>query len=133
MRASQRIHSLLDYLADGPRTSEEVRKYLAGISPATLCRLVSSMEGRVLQLGKARATIYARPREFHGSGFRFPVFRVDMDDNAREIGTLFSIKGGYAWNPSLGVQRSPFFALVHPGHASRRLYWQGFCQSDAPD
>ncbi|MEA5113664.1 MAG: type II toxin-antitoxin system HipA family toxin YjjJ [Geobacteraceae bacterium] len=112
MRSSQRETTLLEYLIDGPRTSEELRKQLGGISPATLTRMASRLEGKVLQLGKARATVYARLRGIRGAGNRFPVYRVDEQGDVRQIGELFSIWGGFYWMPSVPGEKSGRFTSL---------------------
>jgi len=113
---------ILEYLFDGPRTADDLRRFVGNISQPTLSRLMTRLGGKVIQLGKARATVYARPRDIRGSGYRFLVYRLDANGNPHEIGELFSIWGGYYWVPTTPGERPRSF---------RSLPW--FIQDMRPD
>lgn len=87
-------------LANGPKPTTELRGLLGNPSRATLSRLVSSLNDQVLVLGQSKATHYARPRDIRGAGSHFPLYRIDSEGNARRFGELWSILGGFFWQPS---------------------------------
>lgn len=59
-----------------------------GISQPTLSRLVRSLQGRVIVIGKARRTRYAVVRNVRGLQADVPVFRVDVNGRPRRCATL---------------------------------------------
>jgi hypothetical protein len=99
---------ILSMLLDGPVASAEVKRAF-GISPATLSRLVKSLGERVVTLGKARATQYARPRDVRGIGDRFPVYQIAEDGRFSTYGTLQAIWGGHFWWESVSAMPSRLF------------------------
>jgi hypothetical protein len=108
-RVNEQQNRLLACLYDGPRTSAELRRDLNDISPSTLSRLVERLSGKVVTLGKARAAIYARPRDIRGYGHRFPVYRIDAQGNARQYGILHSVLGRHFWWESLDIGNSRLY------------------------
>jgi len=91
---------LLAILAVRPANAAELMKRL-DISQASLSRLLTSLGTSVLTIGKARSTIYARPRNIRGMGHEFPVYQVDKDGNARIAGKLYSVwEASYFWEPA---------------------------------
>lgn len=69
-----------------------------GVSQPTISRWVAAAGDEVVVLGRARATRYARRRRVAGLGGELPVYRVDRAGDAREIGLLIPIHGGYAFD-----------------------------------
>jgi hypothetical protein len=59
-----------------------------GTSQPTLSRLVRSLHGRVIAIGKARRTRYALVRDVRALQAELPVFRVDMTGRPRRCATL---------------------------------------------
>jgi len=93
---------LLAILAARPANATELTERL-NISQATLSRLLASLGNGVLTIGKARATMYARPRDLRGLGHEFPVYQIDKDGNARIAGTLYPVReSSYFWEPAQG-------------------------------
>jgi hypothetical protein len=121
-RVHEQHNTLLACLADGPRTSAELRRDLNDISPPTLSRLVERLSGKVVILGKARAAIYARPRDIRGCGHRFPVYRIDEMGNARQHGVLHAVLGRHFWWEALDA-----------GHSKLYSYLPWFIQDMRPD
>lgn len=94
---------LLAILTARPANGAELTKRL-DISQATLSRLLASLGNSVLTIGKARATMYARPRDIRGLGHEFPVYQVGEDGNARIAGILYSVwEASYFWEPAYGA------------------------------
>jgi len=93
---------LLASLSIGPRGAKDLLRELT-ISQPTLSRLTSTLGEHVVTLGRARATLYARPRIIRDVASRFPVFRIDETGNAHRIGTLQAIQDSqYWWEPVAG-------------------------------
>lgn len=101
--------TVLARLLDGPATPAELRRELGGISAATLSRLIGRLGSKVVALGKARATRYARTRDIRGMGDRLPVYRIDSTGNVHQAGTLISLWGGKFW------WESGLLSSLHPG------------------
>ncbi len=68
--------ALQDLLLSGPLPARRVADAL-GVSRPTLQRLVRAAHGRVVRIGRARATVYALAREIRTFGSTWPVYRVD--------------------------------------------------------
>ncbi|HBG07232.1 MAG TPA: type II toxin-antitoxin system HipA family toxinoxin YjjJ [Geobacter sp.] len=90
---------LLAYLATGVRTSEDIQKRL-NLSQPTVSRLISSLGGKIVIIGKARSRRYTLRRDLRGLGGDFPVFGIDQDGNASSIGVLSAVgRDEYLWQP----------------------------------
>ena len=59
-----------------------------GVSRATLMRAVRAAGDSVLTIGRARRTAYAARRQLRGSSVPLPVFRVDRNASASQVGHL---------------------------------------------
>lgn len=94
---------LLDYLSVELRTSSEIQARF-GWSQPTVSRLLARCSGEVLAIGSTHSRRYGRLRDVRGYGSSFPVYRVDQDGNAHEIGVLSAVAHeGYVWTPSKGT------------------------------
>lgn len=123
MKPEAQLHILLSALADGPKSSADLRRQLGDISPATLSRLVARLGQQVAVLGQSRATQYARLRDVRGSGRRFPLYRVDDAGNVHRFGMLLALSGGsFWWQPVTAGVRGVLY---------RHLPW--FIQDMRPD
>lgn len=93
---------LLAYLAAGVRTSDDIQKRF-GMSQATVSRLISRCGARILTIGKSRSMRYTCLRDVKGQGGEFPVFKIDSEGNAHQIGQLSAVAGeNYFWLPATG-------------------------------
>ena len=112
MKPEAHQQQLLARLLDGPATSDELRRELGGVSPATLSRLMARLGSQVITLGKARATRYARPRDIRSQGTQFPVYRIDRQGNVSQFGLLHAVwNRQFWWNSSSGVPSALFPGL----------------------
>lgn len=68
-----------------------------GVSQPTLSRLVRSLQGAVVTIGRARRTRYALTRSVRGLPANLPVFRVDGTGRPRKQGVLRALdpEGAY--------------------------------------
>ena len=76
-----------------------------GVSQPTLSRLVRSLQGSVLTIGRARRTRYALTRSVRGLPVDLPVFRVDGTGRPRKQAVLHALdpEGAYLdGSPGLG-------------------------------
>ena len=97
MDVNQQQKTVLARLLDGPATPTDLKHELGGICAATLSRLIGRLGSKVVVLGKARSTRYARPRDIRGMGNSFPVYRIDSTGNVYKAGMLLSLWGGKFW------------------------------------
>ena len=123
----QQLRSLLNSRAINPR---ELMQGL-NVSQPTLSRLISSMSGEIVVMGKGRATRYGLPRKIHGQEGRFPVYCVDPRGDAHLHGTLTALQGGQYWweeNKEGGelYDSLPWFLLDQqlPGFGSRSFAYR---------
>jgi hypothetical protein len=70
---------------------------LLGVSQPTLSRLITAAGDRVLQMGRGRATHYARTRVLPELGTRLPIHRVDEAGLVRPHGVLHLLAAGRHW------------------------------------
>jgi hypothetical protein len=94
---NETVNKLLTHLYDGPLPARKLRQLLGNICPATLSRLVKQVGTKIISFGQARASTYARPRDLRGIGHQLPVYRIDANGDARLVGKLWSVHGGYWW------------------------------------
>ena len=87
---------LLDLLRRGPQPARQLVNHLA-VSRPTLGRLVQGARGRVVRIGRARATQYALRREIRTHGDRWPVYRVGPDGRAETAATLHALAPRAWW------------------------------------
>ncbi|MCE9624621.1 MAG: type II toxin-antitoxin system HipA family toxin YjjJ, partial [Deltaproteobacteria bacterium] len=88
---------LKQFLArSGPSSASEAYRHL-GCSQATFSRLLSRMEGRVLQVGKGRLTRYALLGMLPDGHAKVPVYAIKEDGTAKSVALLHGIepKGYY--------------------------------------
>lgn len=88
---------LLIALTAGPARSDELQARL-GLSQPAVSRRVTEYAADILVVGRARATRYARRRPLPGLSPDLPVYRVNTDGNAHEIGLLSPIHGGMVFD-----------------------------------
>jgi hypothetical protein len=100
---------LLIALTAGPARSDELQARL-GLSQPAVSRLVAQNAADVLVVGRARATRYARRRPLPGLSPDLPVYRVNADGDAHEIGLLSPIHGGMVFE-----DREQRHTEVYPG------------------
>jgi hypothetical protein len=122
MTPEQQQKIILSRLVDGPGSPDDLRREAGGISPATLSRLMGKLGSKIIALGKARATRYARSRDIRGIGEKFPVYQIDAEGNAHQTGLLLALWGGHFWWESTIASQSRLF---------RNLPW--FIQDMRPD
>lgn len=84
---------LLIALTAGPARSDELQARL-GLSQPAVSRRVTEYAADILVVDRARATRYARRRPLPGLSPDLPVYRVNTDGDAHEIGLLSPIHGG---------------------------------------
>lgn len=105
----ERLESLLAVLqADGPLGAAALQARL-GISQPVLSRTVRAAGGRLLRLGAARATRYARRQAIDPIGDAWPVYRIGADGRATRVLELIALARnqfagrGDGPQPALGV------------------------------
>lgn len=77
----------------GVASSRELQA-ATGKSQATVSRLLAPLSDRVLQLGHARATIYALPRPIRGLPAQQPLYWTTASGERRVVGRLSHLAGG---------------------------------------
>lgn len=88
---------------------------LLGVSQPTLSRLITAAGDRVLQLGRGRATHYARTRALPELGTRLPIHRVDEAGRVRPHGVLYLLAAGRHWlEPKGGEGQGELFEGLPP-------------------
>lgn len=102
-----------------------------GISQPTLSRLAHAAGDAVVRIGKARASRYALARTLGRAGCRWPVYRIDANGRAAEIGRLHALaRGAWWWQPADPDRDSP---LLH-GEFADGLFpgWPWFLDDQRP-
>lgn len=87
---------IVDRLRHGPATAAELQREF-DISQPTLSRRVAALRGQVVAFGRARATRYALQRHIRELAAELPVYRISSAGEAREIGVLIAVHGGFAY------------------------------------
>lgn len=90
---------LFPFLMAGPRTAAEIAERLA-VSQPTVSRLLARHTPPVIALGRGRAVRYGLRRAIRALQGDLPVYRIDTDGRASEIGLLAVLHGG-VWYQSL--------------------------------
>lgn len=90
---------LFPFLMAGPRTAAEIAERLA-VSQPTVSRLLARHTPPVIVLGRGRAVRYGLRRAIRALQGDLPVYRIDTDGRASEIGLLAVLHGG-VWYQSL--------------------------------
>lgn len=90
---------LLSYLGTGVYSSPEIQQRFR-LSQPTVSRLLAQLGDRVIAIGSARARRYTRIRDVRGLGGEFPIFKIDTEGNAHQIGTLYAVaQDHFLWSP----------------------------------
>lgn len=90
---------LLSLLSTGVYSSPEIQQRFR-LSQPTVSRLLAQLGDRVIAIGSARARRYTRIRDVRGLGGEFPVFKIDAEGNAHQIGTLYAVaQDHFLWSP----------------------------------
>ena len=84
---------LEEALAQGPTGASDLVRRL-GVSQPVLSRALSALRqaGSVIQMGSTRGARYALARQIPGTGARWPLFQIDADGCARELGVLHALE-----------------------------------------
>lgn len=90
---------LYPFLMAGPRSAAEIAERLA-VSQPTVSRLLARHTPPVLALGRGRAARYGLRRAIRALEGDLPVYRIDAEGRASEIGLLAVLHGG-VWYQSL--------------------------------
>ncbi|MGQ3057702.1 MAG: type II toxin-antitoxin system HipA family toxin YjjJ [Nevskia sp.] len=90
---------LFPFLMAGPRSAAEIAERLA-VSQPTVSRLLARHTPPVIALGRGRAARYGLRRAIRALEGDLPVYRIDIDGRASEIGLLAVLHGG-VWYQSL--------------------------------
>ncbi|MBT2119247.1 type II toxin-antitoxin system HipA family toxin YjjJ [Dyella sp. LX-66] len=62
-----------------------------GVSQPTVSRLLAQAGDQVVRLGQARRSRYAATRQVRGLGNRWPLYRIDAQGQARDLGALIAL------------------------------------------
>lgn len=96
MRPRRLAHSaLLDALQRRPLVSSAELASTLGVSQPTVSRGLAALGGRVVKIGRTRATQYGLSREVGRHGNHWPVYRIDQQGKAHELGTLHALQKGH--------------------------------------
>lgn len=87
------LERVLGVLAARGLASAQELKQATGSSQPTVSRLIARLSGRVLTLGRARATRYGLPKSIHGLPAQQPLHWTDEAGAIRRIGTLTLLTG----------------------------------------
>lgn len=99
-----------------PQTAAELATGL-GVSQPTVSRALNASGGRVLAVGRARATRYVLTRDIARAGKAWPLHRIDPQGGQHRLGVLTALHGdGFHFAPA-----HPTPALLHDGFASGLL------------
>ena len=92
--ADARASQLEDLLRrNGPLTAVALGQAL-GISQPTVSRLLVSAGGRIVRIGRARASRYALGHDIARAGSRWPLYRIDSEGRGAALGQLRALHGG---------------------------------------
>ena len=107
--ADTRTSQLEDLLRrDGPLTATALGQALE-ISQPSVSRLLASAGGRIVRIGRARASRYALGHDIARAGSRWPLYRIDSEGHGAALGELRALHGGgFHFEPA-----QPMPAFVH--------------------
>jgi hypothetical protein len=89
-----RTNQLEDLLRrNGPLTAAALGQAL-DISQPTVSRLLVSAGGRIVRIGRARASRYAWGHDIARAGSRWPLYRIDTEARSESLGELRALHGG---------------------------------------
>lgn len=83
--------------ARGALTGGELAAAL-GVHRSQVSRAVAAAGRAVVQIGQTRRARYAARRDVRGAGDTWPVFRLDEDGRAHDVGQLEAFFGGFRWH-----------------------------------
>lgn len=93
------LDRLLSFLATGIYSAPEIQQRFHYSQP-TVSRLLAQLDNRIVVIGKARSRRYTKLRDVRGLGGEFPIYHIDVDGNARQIGTLLAVGlDRFLWKP----------------------------------
>ena len=78
---------------DGPLTAAALGQALE-ISQPSVSRLLASAGGRIVRIGRARASRYALGHDIARAGSRWPLYRIDSEGRGESLGELRALHGG---------------------------------------
>ena len=90
---------LLSFLGTGIYSSPEIQQRFRYSQP-TASRLLAQLGDRIAAIGNARARRYTKIRDVRGLGGDFPIFKIDTEGNAHQIGILYAVaQDHFLWKP----------------------------------
>jgi hypothetical protein len=90
---------LLSFLGTGVYSAPEIQQRIRCSQP-TVSRLLAQLGDRITIFGNARARRYTKIRDIRGLGGEFPIFTIDSEGNAHQIGTLYAVaQDHFLWTP----------------------------------
>lgn len=89
------LPSLLEALSQRPLVSSAELASALGVSQPTVSRGLAALGERVVKVGRTRAAQYGLSRGIGRFGSRWPVYRIDQDGRASEVGVLHSLQQGH--------------------------------------
>lgn len=93
---------------DGPLTAAALGQALE-LSQPSVSRLLASAGGRIVRIGRARASRYALGHDIARAGSRWPLYRIDSEGRGAGLGELRALHGGgFHFEPA-----QPMPAFVH--------------------
>lgn len=91
-----RADQIRAFMGTGAKTSKEIQLRL-GVSQPSVSRLIASLSGETVALGRGPATRYALSRNIRDLGSDFPIYRVDEEGNVHLLGHLRTLRGNQYW------------------------------------
>lgn len=93
------LDRLLAFLSTGIYSAVDIQQRFR-YSQATISRMLAQLHGRIAVIGKARARRYTKTRDLRGAGGEFPVYKIDVEGNAHQLGILSAIaQDQFLWSP----------------------------------
>lgn len=96
----------------GPMAGGDLARAL-GISPATLSRAYARYQDQVCRMGKTRGVRYALRRQVRGLAAPIPVYAIDTEGKARQVGELDPLTNGQHWFEPARADQGP--GILHEG------------------
>ncbi|UPG93010.1 type II toxin-antitoxin system HipA family toxin YjjJ [Luteibacter aegosomatissinici] len=86
--------AIMDFLRLQGASSAAELAAVIGVSQPSMSRLLGTLEGQVVRIGKARRSQYAVVRDVHGLGSAWPLYRIDAQGRPHALGDLVALYGG---------------------------------------